>query len=78
MEVTIKFIEREEDQVWETVFVAVPKYGKQDMVPVTIMETSLQSALDKAKKYVKDNPDTPLLINIGKKLLGDVLCATIE
>jgi len=79
MEVTIKMLEKEEDRTWETVYVAVPKYGLQDMKPINIMETDLIAAVNKAKVYVKENPDYPLFINIGKRLVGgDVLCATIE
>ena len=79
MEVTIKMMKAEKDRVWETVYVAVPQYGLQDMKPITIMETDLITAVDKAKEYVKENPDCPLLINIGKRLVGgDALCATIE
>lgn len=79
MEVTIKPLKEEKDMLWETVYVAVPMYGKQDMKPITIIETNLIKAVDKAKVYVKENPDYPLVINIGKRLVGgDVLCATIE
>jgi hypothetical protein len=78
MEVTIKQLVREEDQEWETIYVAVPKYGRQDMVPITIMETVLQDAIDQAKKYVIKYPDTPLHINMAKRFKGDVLCAVIE
>ena len=79
MEVTIKPLKEEKDMLWETVYVAVPMYGKQDMKPITIIETDLIKAVDKAKVYVKENPEYPLVINIGKRLVGgDVLCATIE
>jgi hypothetical protein len=79
MEISIKPLKEEEDLLWETVYVAVPMYGKQDMKPITIIETNLIKAVDKAKVYVKENPDYPLVINIGKRLVGgDVLCATIE
>ena len=79
MEVTIKPLKEEKDMLWETVYVAVPMYGKQDMKPITIIETDLIKAVDKAKVYVKENPDYPLVINIGKRLVGgDVLCAIIE
>lgn len=79
MEVTIKPLKEEKDMLWETVYVAVPMYGKQDMKPITIIETNLIKAVDKAKVYVKENPDYPLVINIGKRLVsGDIVCAIIE
>jgi hypothetical protein len=79
MEVTIKMIKEDENMVWETVYVAVPMYGKQDMKPITIIETDLIKAVDKAKVYVKENPDYPLVINMGKRLVsGDIVCAIIE
>tara|TARA_B110000444_G_C18762349_1_gene558205 strand:- start:51 stop:290 length:240 start_codon:yes stop_codon:yes gene_type:complete len=79
MEVTIKPLKEEKDMLWETVYVAVPMYGKQDMKPITIIETDLIKAVDKAKVYVKENPNSPLVINIGKRLVsGDIVCAIIE
>lgn len=79
MEVTIKPLKEEKDMIWETVYVAVPMYGKQDMKPITIIETDLIKAVDKAKVYVKENPDYPLVINMGKRLVsGDIVCAIIE
>lgn len=77
-QITIRVIEKEEDQEWETVYVAIPKYGKQDMVPINIMETNLELAIEQAKSYVRENPDCPIHINIGKRLVGDVLCAIVE
>ena len=79
MEVTIKPLKEEKDMLWETVYVAVPMYGKQDMKPITILETDLIKAVDKAKVYVKENPNSPLVINMGKRLVsGDIVCAIIE
>ena len=79
MEVTIKPLKEEKDMLWETVYVAVPMYGKQDMKPITIIETDLIKAVDKAKVYVKENLNSPLVINIGKRLVsGDIVCAVIE
>jgi len=79
MEVTIKPLKEEKDMLWETVYVAVPMYGKQDMKPITIIETDLIKAVDKAKVYVKENPNSPLVINMGKRLVsGDIVCAIIE
>jgi hypothetical protein len=77
-QITIRQIEKKENQEWETVYIAVPKYGKQDFVPINIMETSLELAIEKAKTYVRENPDCPIHINMGKRLKGDVLCAIIE
>ena len=65
MEVTIKPLKEEKDMLWETVYVAVPMYGKQDMKPITIIETNLIKAVDKAKVYVKENPNSPLVIGLS-------------
>ena len=78
MQRTVRKIEKEEYQEWETVYVAVPKYGKQDFVPINIMETDLDIAIEKAKEYVNKHPDCPIHINMGKRLKGDVLCAIVE
>ena len=77
-QITIRVIEQENNMDWERVYVAVPKYGKQDFVPINIMETSLEKAIEQAKEYVKKHPDCPIHINMGQRALRNVLCAVVE
>ena len=55
---------------WETVYVAVPRYGRDEYLHVGIMEIKQADAIAKARAFVADNPTCPLRVQIGKRLVS--------